>query len=279
MIRLKIDDFSPAAIADSGQCFRMYAVNAGKAASVGFADSWELIAGKRYLRITELDRNLYQLSCTEQEWEEYFRSYFDLDTDYGIYRSCVLPDDNFLQECIVHGEGIRILQQDSFEMLISFIISQRKSVPAIRTSVDRICRLAGKPFKNEFGDFYAFPEPERLAECTAEELAGCGLGYRVEYVLQAARAVANGELDLKDMQKLSDEALLKYLMELRGVGLKVASCVALFGFHRLGICPQDVWMNRVLMQKYRGQWPEAYAASLGVLQQYMFYYARQKKLL
>ncbi|MDO4487556.1 MAG: DNA glycosylase [Eubacteriales bacterium] len=252
-----INDFSPAAIAESGQCFRM--TKTGE-------NEYSLIAFGKKLSVTEEGGNEFGFSCTEEEFEKIWRHYFDLDTDYEQYKRICLPEDEFLKEAIEFGNGIRILNQDPYEMLISFIISQRKSVPAIRTSIERLSSMLG-----EDG---AFPNPARLAQADTDILSSCGLGYRVEYVRNAAEEVAAGSLNLNELNEYPTPLLIEKLMELKGVGIKVASCIALFGYHRLDTVPVDVWMKRVIDIKYGGSLPEEYEKYAGVLQQYMFNYAR-----
>lgn len=269
-MKKRIDDFSPSRIAESGQCFRMR--ETGK-------NEYSLIASGRFLSVRENGGNEFEFSCSEDEYETFWKHYFDLDTDYGKYRKLCLPEDEFLKRCISFGEGIRILNQDPFEMLISFIISQRKSVPAIRTSVERLCTSLGDEIRTG-GDTltHAFPSPERIAAADTGLLTGCGLGYRTEYVRAAAESVVSGETDLQMLGSLPTEALIQRLMDIRGVGIKVASCEALFGYHRLDTAPVDVWIKRVLSNEYGGAFPDEYLPAAGVLQQYMFNYARITKL-
>ncbi len=260
-----IPEFDLAAIAESGQCFRMTARADGSA---------ELVAFGRWLAIRPLGGEEYKISCPPQEWEAVWRGYFDLDTDYAPFRALALKKDGFLQRAAVYGAGLRILRQQPFEMLISFIISQRKSIPAIRTAVEKLCEAFGQPFDTPAGVKYAFPTPAALAAADRQALAGCGLGYRVDYVKAAAEMAADGRLDLDGLARLKDCQLLETLQQVPGVGIKVASCTALFGYHRLAVVPVDVWMQRVLDKVYGGKWPRRYRPALGVLQQYMFYYAR-----
>lgn len=286
MLHLTLKDFDLTAIAESGQCFRMTPVgNINEKYPV-----YKIVSSDKCLLISrnpEGDRDSYLAGCTESEWEEYYKHYFDLTTDYESYRSYADPSDEFLKSCMVYGTGIRILNQDPWEMLISFIISQRKSVPAIRTTVEKLCALSGEecfidssewhvlaPGIPEKTTFYPFPDAETLAGLDDREIGSTGTGYRTGYIMEAARKVTTGEIDLKTLSEASDEILLEELLKIRGVGIKVASCTALFGFHRLSLCPEDVWMKRVKEQFYRGTWPESYKPVLGVLQQYMFYYAR-----
>ena len=301
-----IKEFAIDEIAESGQCFRITRCADG---------AWQVTACGKVLRLRELDGGEYELSCSEAEFDSVWRDYFDLDTDYAVYRSAVLPGDEYLKKAIEYGKGIRMLRQEPWEMLISFIISQRKSVPAIRTSVERLSERFGSLISEDTdkvqtetrdaegnwysggnkagclssaekrtlsGDncrrVYAFPTPAALAAADTAELAACGLGYRVDYVREAARLVDCGELDLEELAKLPTAELIEALMALKGVGIKVASCVALFGYHRLDTLPMDVWMKRVIETVYNGALPDEYKQYAGVLQQYMFNYARLNKV-
>ena len=258
------EDFSPAAIAESGQCFRMKELT---------SESWSLVAHGRELVIEKTGDNTYSFGCSGAEFENIWKNYFDLENDYSGYRKICLPDDEYLREAMDFGSGIRILNQEPFEMLISFIISQRKSVPAIRTSIERLAEGLGERISD---GAFAFPTPERIASAGTEFLSSCGLGYRVEYVRSASEAVLSGEIDLEEISHLPTTELIEKLMGLKGVGIKVASCVALFAYHRLDTVPVDVWMKRVIDIKYGGKLPEEYERYAGVLQQYMFNYARLK---
>lgn len=263
-MRLKAEDFSIEAIAESGQTFRIVKND---------NDACRVTAFGKVLDIKGVGKGEYELSCTEEEFARIWRGYFDLDTDYTVYRSLALPEDEYLRRAIEFGSGIRMLNQEPWEMLISFIISQRKSVPAIRTSVERLSERFGAAIDGHPGS-YAFPKPEALANADVSELAACGLGYRVDYIRESAQLVCSGELDLDELAKLDTAELIDRLMQLKGVGIKVASCVALFGYHRLDTVPVDVWMKRVIDTVYNGELPAAYKPYAGVLQQYMFNYAR-----
>ncbi len=270
--RLHLEDFSPSAIAESGQCFRMTSSAEGV---------YRVIANRDCLYIYEEGDGDFSFSCEREDFDLSWRAYFDLDADYENYRGIALSEDEYLKTAMFFGKGIRILRQDSFETLISFIISQRKSVPAIRTSVERLCERFGEERTLELRTgktecYHCFPEPSALLEAGTDELSACGLGYRTPYVRGAAEAVLEGRLE--GIGELPTEELLERLMELKGVGLKVASCVALFAYHRLDIAPVDVWMHRVIDAVYGGSWPEEYKPYGGVIQQYLFNYARLTKL-
>ena len=207
------------------------------------------------------------------ENDAFWKDYFDLDTDYEAFISAIDSDDLYLSAAAEFGRGIRILRQDPWEMLITFIISQRRSIPSIKTCVEALCRRWGR----EIGDgLYAFPSPEELSSASMDELSDCSLGYRTEYVYLAAQGVCSGSVDLEAMKKLPDQELFAALTALRGVGPKVANCVSLFGFYRIGAFPVDVWLDRVLKTHYPYGFPmERYDGFAGVMQQYMFFAARK----
>jgi N-glycosylase/DNA lyase len=195
-----------------------------------------------------------------------------LDTDYSGIMALVQQDGIFLCEAVDYARGLRILRQEPFETLISFILSQRKSIPAIRNSVERLCAKYGRRLAE---DGFAFPEPAALAEAGDEGLLSCGMGYRAKYVRQTAEMVARGQVCLEGLSHLPDPDLLMELTQLPGVGVKVASCVMLFAYHRLDAFPVDVWIDRVLRQHYPNGFPfEQYSGVSGVLQQQLFCYAR-----
>lgn len=252
------DDFDLQKIAESGQCFRFNRIS---------EDSFRTISQGHVLYIKEIGANTCELSCTEDEFASFWSDYFDLPTSYESIRKMV-KNDRFLSECVSYGNGIRILRQDKWEMLISFIISQRKSIPAIKTSVERLCALCGDSVKE---DLFAFPTPVQILTHSSD-LSGCGLGYREEYILEAASLLYENPDLLEELNSLSDDDLCEALKNFKGVGDKVASCVALFGYHRLNFFPKDVWINRALSDKYpKGFDMSLYSPFNGVMQQYIFY--------
>lgn len=257
-------DFDIRKIADSGQCFRMNEIE---------KDQWLCIALDKVLLVSPVCGG-YSFSCEESEFNAFWKEYFDLSTDYEAFRNAIDENDTYLLNAAEAGKGIRILKQDPWEMLITFIISQRKNIPAIKASVEAICSRFGEDLG--FG-IYAFPTPEALAWATEDELRSCSLGYRVPYIMEAARLVASGKLDLYAMASLNDDELLAALQTVYGVGPKVANCVSLFGYYRIGAFPIDVWIRRVVDEHYGGSFPlHLYQGFAGILQQYMFYCARKE---
>ena len=255
-------------IADSGQIFRFNKIG---------EEGYDLIATDKHLRIKKLiesdEANTYELDCSEKEYNEIWKEYFDMDTDYGIYTKNLDPEDEYLLKACEYSKGIRILRQDKWEMLISFIISQRKSIPAIKFSIEKLAKNFGTEIEN---DIYAFPKPEAILNADETLLEACGLGYRLPYIRAAARAVLEEGVDLYNLDNLSDEELVDKLKEFKGVGVKVANCVLLFAYHRIGAFPIDVWVEKILNNHYNKSFPmDRYKGYAGVLQQYMFFYERE----
>jgi len=160
-------------------------------------------------------------------------------------------------------------------MLLTFIISQRKSIPAIIKSVEALSEKYGHDIVTEQESLRAFPSPEEMREATAEELTACGLGYRVKYILDAIHKVNSGELNLQSIAELPDNVLLEKLQAVMGVGIKVANCIALFAYGRTACVPVDVWIFRAIEKECGGISPfSLYGENAGIIQQYIFYYER-----
>ena len=265
---VKIKNFDLGTIANSGQLFRMNEID---------DDFYELVAFNKYLTIKKLSKDEFEFSCSESEFKKIFYDYFDLSTNYDKYKKIVKSRDVFLKKCIEFSKGLRILKQEKYETLISFIISQRKSIGAIKTSVERISKLCGekKIFKNH--TYYKIQTPIELYN-KRDKLSLCGLGYRHDYVINATKMILDGVLDLYKLDKLNNDDLKNELLKIKGVGEKVASCVMLFAYQRYDICPIDVWIKRVLDNKYNGVIPKEYKKYQGIIQQYWFYYANSHKV-
>ena len=160
-------------------------------------------------------------------------------------------------------------------MLITFIISQRKSIPAIRTAVEHLAQCCGEPLSAEGDEVCLFPTPAQLCSLSEDQLAACGLGYRTRYIRNAACQAASGALDLRALASLPDDVLFSRLLALDGVGKKVANCVCLFGYGRTAMAPIDVWIQRLIDEEFGGHDPfPAYGQQAGIVQQYLFYYKR-----
>lgn len=258
-IKIPISNFSIGQICGSGQCFRMTPLDNGR---------YRVIAHGRLLEL-EQEGELVTFYCGPQDYEEIWRPYFDLDVDYGQFIRSIQPEDSYLTRAAQFGSGIRILNQDLWEMIITFIISQQNNIKRIRKCIDTICVRYGVPCAG----FYDFPTPGALAEATEEELRACGLGYRSRYLVGTARCVTGGEVCLKRLKTLGYGEAKTELLKLPGIGSKVADCVCLFALHHLEAFPVDTHIRQVLDNWYPDGFPAGlYAGYLGVLQQYAFYY-------
>lgn len=264
------DDFDLYKIINSGQCFRAVELENG---------CFRFIADTHVLYISHIRGMKYEVSCSRYVWNHFWKPYFDLSTSYQNLRSSIRKDDCFLAKAADYSQGIRILRQDPWETLVTFIISQRKSIPAIRSSVERLCAAWGHPIAGDRETLYSFPSASVLSHLSLEDLASCSLGYRAPYIKETASILQKKPHLLKTMALMDDQPLLEALMELPGVGIKVASCTALFGFHRTAAAPVDVWIQRVIDQHYGGINPfPGYGKNAGILQQYLFYYAQHTKM-
>ena len=265
---LNIKNLGLRTIANSGQCFRMNEIADG---------IFNIQTSNKFLRIQVINNNTFDFDCSKRDIE-FYKLYFDLGDDYSKYSKVCKKNDLFLRKSIDFSKGLRILNQDKFETVISFIISQRKSIKAIKTSIERLCKLSGKVIENKYGTFYAFPTAKEILRLSKSKILSCGMGYRTDYIIDFCKSYLSGKFDLDEYDKLDDDELIEKLLRIKGVGIKVASCIALFAYHRMSICPKDVWINRVIDKKYSGKIPKEYEKYAGVIQQYWFNYARINNL-
>lgn len=214
------------------------------------------------------------LSSDEQQFSQLWRDYFDCDTDYAAICDSFAVDA-FTAAAADFGRGIRILRQEPWEALCTFIISQCNNIPRITGIVDRLCTLLGEPISFEQQTLYAFPSPEQLAICTPEDLASLRAGYRTPYLIAAAQAVCSGAVDFSALSRMDTDAARREIMQLRGVGRKVADCFLLFGLHKLDAFPVDTWMKKAAAY-YSGDMKRFINSPYaGVYQQYFFFYTRE----
>lgn len=262
-------NFNLKQIAESGQCFRMNPIGTNR---------YGLVAFDRYIELEQVNEDTVEILCSDEDYESIWKDYFHLDYDYGsIVDKLVKGPDNFLKEAAAYGKGIRILRQDPFETLISFIISQNKNIPSIKSCIEKVCEVYGnRKVDTAAGKvYYTFPGPNILAEAKREDLHALKLGYRDEYIIGASRAVVSGQLDLEALKACSHEEAVKSLKGIKGIGDKVANCISLYGLNHIEAFPIDVWMKRVLADYYANKFDTAqYQGYAGIVQQYMFYYIR-----
>lgn len=262
-LRKYIENMSMDQIEKSGQCFRIKNMGGNR---------YSVITGEYYLEVEDFKDGSFDFYCTEEEFQSVWKEYFDLDTDYGQIIKDIDAADEYLTAAGVAGSGIRILKQDLWEMVVTFIISQRMSIPRIASIVESLCEGLGTRCEVNGKVFYAFPTPEQMAD---KDLSGFSLGYRDKYLSRLAREVAYGEFSLEYLNEDHElKEYLDYLCSIYGVGVKVANCVVLFGMHKLDAFPIDTWISRIVDREYAGRFPVEKYKYAGVLQQYIFYYER-----
>ena len=283
MVTIENNCFSIPQICESGQCFRLDAVS---------EDTYELLAGSRYLKIKirgnpaeaadrEENANAHThafgetiLYCTQEEYETFWKEYFDLSVSYSDYIDQIDRDDDYLTGAAAFGGGIRILRQDTWEMVITFILSQQNNIPRIKGLIRTLGERYGERRETPDGRiYYTFPRAEKLSQATEEELRELKLGYRSKYICQTAKMIAGGEIDLDALKEMEYTGARTELMRLSGIGGKVADCICLFALHQMDAFPVDTHIKKVLESHYPDGFPfERYKGCAGVMQQYIFYY-------
>ena len=241
------------------------------------AETYVLIAGNHWLEVSQTE-DTFRFSCDEEEYKTFWNSYFDVDTDYDAVIRQIDPADEYLLRAAEFGYGIRILRQDLWEMIITFIISQQNNIRRIRKCIETICEAYGSRCTAPDGTvYYGFPTPDQLACATEEELRARNLGYRSRYLVETARMIRDGEVSLEHLKKLPVAEAREELLKLCGVGRKVADCICLFSLHDLEAFPVDTHIRQVLEKHYPEGFPfEKYPDTAGILQQYIFYYDLKK---
>lgn len=264
MVERELKNFDLGQICDSGQCFRMRRQS---------EDTFQILASDREIKVARrADRWLFH--CEEKEFAQFWEQYFDLKEDYERYREQINPRDRYLRDAAEFGSGIRILRQDLWEMIVSFLISQQNNIVRIRRCIENLCESYGeKKIRGGGGVYYAFPRPEVLAGLQEDALKDCNLGYRSKYVVRSAQSVVSGEIDLNQVRSMPYSKARAELQKLYGVGEKVADCICLFALHQLEAFPIDTHIHQVLERHYRRGFPNRrYWKCRGVMQQYIFYY-------
>ncbi len=246
---------------DCGQAFRWNELSDG---------SFEGVAGGYYLKVAEVGDDIVLFDTDMATFEGFWRNYLDIDRDYDAIKARLATDDT-MRTAIEYAPGIRILRQEPWETLVSFIISSNNNIKRIKGIIERLCVLCGDCID---GTHYAFPTPQQLAQLTEEELLPLKSGYRLKFIMDCARKIADGAVSLDEIASASTPQAQKLLRQINGVGPKVADCVLLFGFARVESFPVDVWIRRVMDTLYPQGMPECFGAEAGIAQQYLFHYAR-----
>ncbi|HHU17196.1 MAG TPA: DNA glycosylase [Clostridiales bacterium] len=273
-----IKDFHLNHIFDNGQCFRWNKETDGSYTGVAF---------RKVVNIDYCNGDIIINNTSLMDFNEYWKDYLDLERDYSAIKDKLAKNDIEMKKAISFGYGMRILKQEKWETLISFIISQNNNIPRIKKCIESLCANYGSPIEEYRGKIhFTFPKMEELAQLDVGDLALCRLGYRTDYIIKAARQVALDEgKTLNSLDTATEEEAYEYLLSLSGVGPKVANCIMLFSMQKYARFPLDVWIKRVMNQIYNiekgnTKMMQKYAAEHfgeygGIAQQYLFYYARE----
>jgi len=278
MIIIKNTDINLNDTITCGQCFRFYKMD---------DNSFTIVLSDRVINIKQDDKNLIIESNNEDNLEHIINEYFDLNNDYNMINNEILKSDKTLKNNIKLSKGFKILKQNPFEMLISYIISQNNNVKRIMKSVELLSMKYGKKviFKNN--EYYLFPNFDELKSISLEDLKDIGIGFRDIYIINALKLIEDGTINLDKIYTMNTEEALNHLMLIKGVGPKVASCILLFAYKKYDVFPVDTWVIQAMKELYPNIKPnqkeiikfakEKYGNYSGIALQYMYHTMRNKK--
>ena len=276
------ESFNLKHIFECGQCFRWNKEDDGS--YIGVIKNAVIKVKK------ENNKIIFTGNCKTKDFKSLIRYYFDLDTNYSEYKEKLSKIDEYMKQSIEFGEGIRILKQDLWETIISFIISANNNIPRIKKIIERISEKYGDKIEFEEKEYFLFPTIEQLSKASVEDLRALGLGFRDKRIYNTTQMILNKEFDLEKLKKLDNTYLMKEeLLKLDGVGPKVADCILLFSLKRIDAFPIDVWVRRVMNDLYihnedetrvskkqiENLAKEKFGDLEGIAQQYLFYWRRE----
>lgn len=264
-LRVPVKCFDLPLTLDCGQAFRWRQEEDGSFKGAAFG---------KFLHISqETDGTLVFYNTSDEEFNEIWKHYFDLERNYETLCEYFCRGDESLKTAVEAYPGIRILNQEPWEALCSFIISQNNNIPRIKGIVERFCHLLGDPLED---GFYSFPTAEKMANLTVEDLAPLRAGFRAKYLLDAARKVCDGTVNLEALPQMDIDEARAELQQICGVGPKVAECVLLYSCGKTEAFPKDVWVKRILEELYPDGLPECISGVQGIAQQFLFHWRRNK---
>lgn len=277
----KVCDFDLAQTLECGQCFHFVKLD---------EEDYVLTAKGYVLHVSQEADTVTFYDTDKDEYVNVWKDYFDMDRDYSAIKKKLLEKDDKLKDAIESMWGVRILNQDFFETLISFIISQNKQIPHIKKIVADISAKFGT-YKGTYGgaDMYTFPTLEQLANASEEDFKELKTGFRAPYIMDAIRRNMAGQFDINELKSMDYDSCIKELMTIKGVGEKVANCVSLFGLGKKEAFPVDVWIKRIMETMYfdgvdtskdkiAAFAKEQFGELGGFAQQYLFYYGKSIKM-
>lgn len=273
-----IKNFELPHIFDCGQCFRWNRQDNNNYIGVAFG---------RVIEVEKSGDDVVIYNTDLKDFNDIWLNYFDLERDYSAIKG-ELEKDELLKKAVEFGTGIRILQQDPFEMLISFITSANNRIPMIKRAIENISKTYGKAIEYKSKTYYAFPTLEEFSVATSEDVEALGVGFRAKYIVKALEDLSNGTYDLNEIRLSDDDGCHEGLKNFSGVGPKVADCIMLFSMGKYSAFPVDVWVKRAMqffyvapdvsLPKIRQFARDKFGNLSGFAQQYLFYYARENNI-
>lgn len=269
-MEIELQNFDLEQIAASGQCFRMCSTVNGEMV---------ILTRDKMLVAERIAEHKYHFGCVEQEFRDFWADYFDVNESYqNIINLAVREGDMFVLDAIDYGSGIRILRQDLWETVVSFLIARCKTISGISKCIERMCAIYGRVIgEHRDKKYYSFPSPYSIAEGGMKPLLDCGLGFRAKDILRISEQYISGEFDLECLRGATRQQAYEYLIKFGGIGPKVANCILLYGLHHIESVPEDVWIKRIRQTEYAGAEPWWYSTPYaGIIQQWVFYYKRMR---
>lgn len=276
-----VKSFNLKHIFECGQCFRWNENEDG---------SYTGIVGKNVIKISMINNNIIAKSYGEDDLQKLFNFYFDMETNYEEIKEKLRKIDNYMVTSIQHGEGIRILNQDLWETIISFIISANNNIPRIKGIIEKMSKKYGDEIVWNNEKYYTFPTVNQLSKASVEDLRKLGLGFRDIRIFETTRMIRENQINLEKLHKEKNTNIVRDdLLQLSGVGPKVADCILLFStLKRFDVFPIDVWVRRVMNELYIKNEDETKVSKkqileiaeekfgnlCGMAQQYLFYWKR-----
>ena len=278
-----VDSFELRDIFECGQCFRWNAKDDG---------SYTGVIKNGVINVNKINNDVIFEGICNGNIADICRDYFDLNRDYNKIKTILSNVDEYLKESIEYGSGIRILNQDLWEMIISFIISANNNIPRIKGIIEKMSQKYGNKIVWKGKDYYIFPTIKQLSSASKDDLRALGMGFRDTYIFNTTNTIASGDINLEELHNEKDTSKVREkLLTLSGVGPKVADCILLFStLKRFDVFPIDVWVRRVMNDLYIKNEDETkvskkeieklakekYGDLEGIAQQYLFYWRREQ---
>ena len=276
MIKIK-NNFDLKSTITCGQIFRYEVIE----------DEFIIVIKDRVISLKEEGKFIIVKSNNEDNLISVIEDYFDLNRDYDILCSDIIKMDEKLTDAVKYSKGLKIIHQDPFETIISYIISQNNRVPSIANALNLIAKCYGKKVKFNGREYYLFPEYKKLSKLSIQDYRECKVGFRDKYLYDVVNKINNNEFNINDIYQMNSEEALKYLISFKGIGMKVASCILLFAYQKYDVFPVDTWVKKHMKDNYNIEGEtkirefalNKYKEYSGIAIQYMFNYKRNGKIL